>query len=210
MWMGNLGKAALYLMAIVGLSHYVRAHIGPRVWRKLHYASFAVFVLTLLHGVFAGSDTGTFWAEWLYAFSAMSLVGLTIYRVKARKQRAPAAAGLQVGAVRFDPIARMATLHDGRKVELRITEANLLFYLMQNAGRPLRPEQILAGVWGQSYRGESKLVDGYIRRLRARIEPDQGTPTYIRTVEQGYLFDGSAPHITTAAAEGLGRARASA
>lgn len=210
-WMGNLGKAALYLMVIVALSHYVRSSIGPRVWRKVHYASFAVFVLALLHGVFAGSDTGTFWAAWLYAFSVLSLVGLTIYRVqKARKQRAPAAAGLQVGAVRFDPISRMVTLHEGRKVELRITEANLLYYLMQNAGRPQKADQILAGVWGQGYRGESKLVDGYIRRLRARIEPSHDTPTYIRTVEQGYLFDGSAPHLTTGAAEGLGRARASA
>ncbi|NNJ09014.1 winged helix-turn-helix domain-containing protein [Chloroflexales bacterium ZM16-3] len=104
----------------------------------------------------------------------------------------------------------MVTLHEGRKVELRITEANLLYYLMQNAGRPQKADQILAGVWGQGYRGESKLVDGYIRRLRARIEPSHDTPTYIRTVEQGYLFDGSAPHLTTGAAEGLGRARASA
>jgi hypothetical protein len=171
------------------------------VWRKLHYTSFAVFALTLAHSVFAGSDTGTIWAQGLYAFSCLSLVGLTIYRIgRARRRPEPTAAGLSVGAVRFDPIARIVTVADGRKVNLRITEANLLYYLLQNTGRPLKAEQILAGVWGQGYRGESKLVDGYIRRLRARIESNQDAPVYIRTVEPGvYLFDGSTSPLSAGA-----------
>jgi DMSO/TMAO reductase YedYZ heme-binding membrane subunit/DNA-binding winged helix-turn-helix (wHTH) protein len=211
-WMGNLGKAALYLMVIITLSHYVRSRIGQRWWRRIHYASFATYVVTVLHSFFAGSDSATVWAQALYIVSTLSLVGLTFYRVRqSRQKRAPSPAGLRVGAVRFDPIARVVTMPEGRKVELRITEANLLFYLLQNAGRPLRADQIIAGVWGQGYRGESKLVEGYVRRLRAHIEPDANNPTYIRSVEEGvYQFDGHAPHIVTATAEGLGRARASA
>jgi DMSO/TMAO reductase YedYZ heme-binding membrane subunit/DNA-binding winged helix-turn-helix (wHTH) protein len=212
MWMGNLGKAALYLMVIITLSHYVRARIGPRWWRRLHYASFATYLLTLLHAFFAGSDSATLWAQALYIISTLSLIGLIIYRIRVtRKKREPIAAGLRIGAVRFDPIARIVTMPEGRKIELRITEANLMFYLLQNAGRPLKAEQILAGVWGTGYRGESKLVDGYIRRLRARIEPNADNPTYIRSVEDGiYQFDGHPPHILTGAAEGLGRVQASA
>jgi DMSO/TMAO reductase YedYZ heme-binding membrane subunit/DNA-binding winged helix-turn-helix (wHTH) protein len=211
MWMGNLGKAALYLMAIITLSQYVRTRIGPRWWRRLHYASFATYLLTLLHAFFAGSDSATLWAQALYIVSTLSLVGLTIYRIRvAHKKREPIAAGLRVGAVRFDPIARIVTMPDGRKIELRITEANLMFYLLQNAGRPLKTEQILTGVWGQGYRGASTLVEGYIRRLRARIEPRADNPTHIRSIEQGvYQFDGHAPHVAGAAEE-IGRAQATA
>lgn len=80
LWVG-LGQIGLYLMAIVGLSFYVRPLIGRAGWRLIHFLSFVIFGLALFHGVQSGSDTGTAWAQGMYWFSGASLLFLTIYRV---------------------------------------------------------------------------------------------------------------------------------
>jgi DNA-binding response OmpR family regulator len=53
---------------------------------------------------------------------------------------------------------------------------------MQNPGRPLSREDILATVWGREYEGDLKIVDVNIRRLRVKIEDDANNPAYINTV----------------------------
>jgi predicted ferric reductase len=83
-WVG-LGQIGLYLMVLVTVSFYVRRWIGARAWRILHYLSFAVFVMALFHGVVSGTDTGTLWALVMYAGSALSVAGMTIYRIVARR-----------------------------------------------------------------------------------------------------------------------------
>ena len=52
-----LGVVAMWGTAVVTLSFYVRALIGRRAWRVLHYGAFGMFVAALLHGVAAGTDT---------------------------------------------------------------------------------------------------------------------------------------------------------
>ena len=96
-WVG-IGQISLYLMALVTLSSYVRRWIGARAWRAIHFLSFALFVLALLHGVFSGTDSGLPWALWMYAGTGLSVVGMTIYRIVAR--RSPAAAPQRAAAVR--------------------------------------------------------------------------------------------------------------
>ncbi|HVG97796.1 MAG TPA: ferric reductase-like transmembrane domain-containing protein, partial [Chloroflexota bacterium] len=61
-----LGVLALYLLLAIVASFFVRRVIGQRAWRRLHYLTFAVFVLALLHGVLAGTDAGTVWGVLLY------------------------------------------------------------------------------------------------------------------------------------------------
>src|SRR6266567_5402799 len=60
------GVLALYLMLVVVASSYLRPLIAYRTWRALHYATFALFVLALVHGIFAGTDGGEAWASALY------------------------------------------------------------------------------------------------------------------------------------------------
>ncbi len=55
----GLGQLALYGMAILVGSFYVRKRIGQRGWRLIHFGSFAAFGLALLHGLVAGSDHRT-------------------------------------------------------------------------------------------------------------------------------------------------------
>ena len=79
-WVG-LGQIAFYLMIIVAFSFYIRKRIGHKTWRAIHYISFAIFGLTLLHGIFSGTDSAEAWARGLYWASGISLLFLTVYRV---------------------------------------------------------------------------------------------------------------------------------
>lgn len=80
-WVG-LGQVGMYLGLLVALSFYARRAIGYRMWRLIHFASFAFFVLVVAHGVFSGTDSSTLWARSLYASSALSVLGLLLYRVR--------------------------------------------------------------------------------------------------------------------------------
>jgi predicted ferric reductase len=79
-WVG-LGQVGLYLMMLVGLSVYVQQWIGKRMWRLIHFLSFMLFVLVLVHGLGSGTDSSTVWVQGLYAFSGISVLGLLIYRI---------------------------------------------------------------------------------------------------------------------------------
>ena len=70
----------------------------------------------------------------------------------------------------------------GNRVRLTQVEFSILKLFMQNPGRALSREEILAAVWGRDYEGELKIVDVNIRRLRIKIEDDTANPTYITTV----------------------------
>ncbi len=71
---------------------------------------------------------------------------------------------------------------NGSKVRLTQVEYAIVKLFMQNPGKPLSREDILAAVWGREYEGELKIVDVNIRRLRVKIEDDANNPTYISTV----------------------------
>jgi predicted ferric reductase len=80
LWVG-LGQLGWYGLAIVSLSFYVRRKIGHRLWRLIHFFSYAIFMLALLHGLQSGTDSGAAWAHGMYWASAGSLLFLTIYRI---------------------------------------------------------------------------------------------------------------------------------
>lgn len=77
----GLGQLGFYALALVGLSFYVRRLIGRRLWRAIHYLSFAVFVLVLAHGLGSGTDSGAVWARGVYWASGSSVLFLTWFRV---------------------------------------------------------------------------------------------------------------------------------
>jgi predicted ferric reductase len=80
LWVG-IGQVALYVSALVSFTFYVRRRIGNRAWHVIHFLSYGLFALALLHGVFAGTDTSNVWVAEMYWFSAVSLALLTIFRV---------------------------------------------------------------------------------------------------------------------------------
>ncbi len=84
LWVG-LGQAAFYGLAIVGLSFYVKDRIGRRAWRLIHFLSFAIFMLALMHGIWSGSDSASDLARAIYWGSGGSVLFLTVYRILAAR-----------------------------------------------------------------------------------------------------------------------------
>jgi DMSO/TMAO reductase YedYZ heme-binding membrane subunit len=60
------GVLAAELMLLVYASSALRRRIGVRVWRRLHWLTYAVFALATVHGLAAGTDGGRPWALALY------------------------------------------------------------------------------------------------------------------------------------------------
>ncbi len=80
-----LGVLAAYAAVIVHLSFEWRRRLGPKLWRKLHYLSFGLFIAALLHGLLAGSDTTSVGMQLLYSTSGGLVALLTAYRVLRRR-----------------------------------------------------------------------------------------------------------------------------
>lgn len=78
LWVG-LGQLTLYGMAIISFSFYVKQWIGRTMWRLIHFLSFVIWLLSLLHALYSGSDTDLL-TGW-YWVSGGSVLLLTIYRV---------------------------------------------------------------------------------------------------------------------------------
>ncbi len=107
-------------------------------------------------------------------------------RVDALYRRIGGEAGAATEEIRQGPFVlntRNRTLEKGgEKIRLTQVEYSIVKLFMQNPGRALSREDILAAVWGRDYDGELKIVDVNIRRLRIKIEDDTSNPVYITTV----------------------------
>lgn len=79
-WVG-IGPVAVYLLILVTLSFYARKWLGRRGWRTIHGLGYALFGLSLLHGVFSGNDLAAFWTQALYWFTALLPLALAGYRL---------------------------------------------------------------------------------------------------------------------------------
>ncbi len=81
-WVG-FGQIGLYLLALVGLSFYVRRKIGHKTWRRIHYLSFVVFLVVTVHGLMSGTDATKAGVRLMYQAAGGSVLGLLIYRILA-------------------------------------------------------------------------------------------------------------------------------
>jgi methionine sulfoxide reductase heme-binding subunit len=78
------GVLAMELAALIVVSFPLRKRIGARAWRRLHWATYAVFALATAHGLAAGTDSSQRWAFALYAGAVFSVVFATAWRVLTR------------------------------------------------------------------------------------------------------------------------------
>jgi len=69
---------------------------------------------------------------------------------------------------------------DGKDLHFTPTEFALLRELVINRGKLLTHAQLLRRVWGPGYETETEYVRVYVRRLRAKLEPE-GSPALILT-----------------------------
>jgi two-component system, OmpR family, response regulator NblR len=94
---------------------------------------------------------------------------------------------LQFEGLSLDLSSRQAQ-RNGRVIDLTMTEYELLKFLMEHPRRTLSREEILENVWGNSFDGESNVIEVYIRYLRLKVE-EVGAKRLIHTVRGiGYVL----------------------
>jgi sulfoxide reductase heme-binding subunit YedZ len=76
----GLGVLAAELMLVVYASFALRKRIGTRNWRRLHWATYLIFALATIHGLAAGTDSGTTWALALYGAATGAVIAATAWR----------------------------------------------------------------------------------------------------------------------------------
>ena len=75
---------------------------------------------------------------------------------------------------------------DDNPIQLTAIEFDLLKSLAENSGRVLSREQLLENVWGESYFGETRVVDVHLGHVRKKLGRDDLITT-VRGV--GYRFE---------------------
>ncbi|GGU44436.1 response regulator transcription factor [Nocardioides albus] len=104
----------------------------------------------------------------------------------ARDASDPDAHVIRSGEVVVDDATYTAKI-GGRPLDLTFKEFELLKYLAQHPGRVFSRQQLLQEVWGYDYFGGTRTVDVHVRRLRAKLGPEN--ETLIGTVRNvGYRF----------------------
>jgi methionine sulfoxide reductase heme-binding subunit len=80
LWTG-VGVLTAELMVLIYISFALRKRIGQKNWRRLHYATYALFAGATLHGVMAGTDSNALWALALYLSAVGVVCAATAWRI---------------------------------------------------------------------------------------------------------------------------------
>lgn len=79
-WMG-LGAISFDLMIALIVTSLLRARLGLRSWRLVHWTAYACWPVAVVHGLGTGSDTRVHWVLLLTACCALLVAGLTLWRL---------------------------------------------------------------------------------------------------------------------------------
>jgi hypothetical protein len=75
-----LGIVSLYLLVAIELTSLLRHRLPRKLWRRIHFASFPLFVLATLHLLTAGTDAGNTPLQALVVAVIAAVGGLTTFR----------------------------------------------------------------------------------------------------------------------------------
>jgi two-component system response regulator RegX3 len=125
-------------------------------------------------------------------FSAAELAA----RLRAVLRRAgPRAAPAETTLAAGDVVMRLdthAVTKGGEPVDLTVKEFEVLRMLLENAGRLVRRQELMAEVWDTTWFGSTKTLDVHVSSLRRKLGDSAATPRYIHTV-RGVGFRFAAP-----------------
>ena len=104
----GLGVLSAELLAAVGVSNLLRKKIPHRLWRRIHYLTFAVWLGATAHGLLAGTDRQD---PWLVALMGLSVCSVALASLSRFAKAAEAGAvvltgttaGVAVLALAFSP-----------------------------------------------------------------------------------------------------------
>ena len=78
-WLG-LGAVAFDLLLALVITSLLRARLGARAWRNVHWVAYACWPVALLHGLGTGSDIRAGWMLWLSVGCAAAVAMAVIAR----------------------------------------------------------------------------------------------------------------------------------
>ena len=98
LWLG-LGALACDLLVALVVTSLVRARLGARAWRAIHWLAYACWPVAMLHGLGTGSDVRGGWLVWVSAACAAAVLAALIARLADREIAATARIGVAGGVV---------------------------------------------------------------------------------------------------------------
>jgi hypothetical protein len=117
LWLG-LGVVSGELFLVLIVTSLVRQWIGHRLWRAIHWATYAAWPLAIVHGLGTGSDEKAFWSSLIY-FICLAMVVLAIsWRLlggspESRQARVAGGWALGAGVLAFAAWAMTGPLQPG-------------------------------------------------------------------------------------------------
>ncbi len=117
----------------------------------------------------------------------LARITATLRRTRAAGAEEPGPPIITVADIVID-LARQQVTRQGQPVHLTPTEFALLRELVTNRGKLLSHAHLLRRVWGHGYQTETEYVRVYVRRLRAKLEVEDGAPLIITAPRAGYRF----------------------
>jgi DNA-binding response OmpR family regulator len=113
-------------------------------------------------------------------------------RLRAHLRRQSAVAGapvITVGAVRVDPHARRAWVHDV-ELSLRPKEFDVLHLLVNHVGQVVSRDTLMTTVWDEHWFGSTKTLDVHVSALRRKLADHGENPQRITTLRsRGYRYE---------------------
>nr|MDP9328419.1 ferric reductase-like transmembrane domain-containing protein [Actinomycetota bacterium] len=99
LWLG-LGAVAFDLLIAVAVTSLIRARLGYRAWRAVHWTSYALWGVAVFHGLGIGSDSNQLWMLALVVTSVGAVVAAAVWRVAVGWPRwTPARLSMALGVV---------------------------------------------------------------------------------------------------------------
>ena len=125
-------------------------------------------------------------------FSPRELVArvrAVLRRTERKEEPVAVPAVLTIDELEIDSAAMQLRV-GGEVVPTTATEFRLLEYLARHPGRMFSRDHLLDAVWGDARFVTPRSVDVYVRRIREKIEADQESPRYLKTLRgAGYRFE---------------------
>jgi two-component system response regulator PhoP len=94
---------------------------------------------------------------------------------------------LESGPVVLDPAARAVTLNGG-PVDLTAYEYRLLEYLLLHAGKVVSKSTLTEHLYSEDMERDSNVIEVFVRRLRAKLDPDESLRPIETLRGQGYRW----------------------
>jgi methionine sulfoxide reductase heme-binding subunit len=79
-WLG-LGAVALELMLAVAATSLLRARIGQRAWRAVHWLAYGCWPIAIVHGLGTGTDAGSTWMSATTVLCVAAVVAAGAFRL---------------------------------------------------------------------------------------------------------------------------------